>query len=254
LFKLFASVFFILGNVVGVYAQNIIRISDGTADLNDTILVSIQIANDQAFIAFQFDIAIPESFTYVENSAQLSNRESGHSLSVIKVSDTLFRFLAFSMQNSAFSGDSGEVMRIELHSGDTPGIYELELNNAVISDPSSHNILNLAVNGVWTIGAVGFWEFVSPEMGSAFPNPGSINEMSVKLNISKAALYSILLTNSEGKVCTSRSIHFHSGRNCVRVEDLAGFKDLRPGIYFLSMARTDMNAIENKQIKLILTD
>lgn len=75
--------------------QNIMFIRDIQTQILDTVSISLHINNSEAFVAFQTDVKIPEGFTYINNSANLSERANGHILSANLIPGNILRVLAF---------------------------------------------------------------------------------------------------------------------------------------------------------------
>lgn len=136
-------------------ASNILQIHDASGEPYDTITVYVEIINDDPFVAFQFDLPLPEQLTYLLNSTCLTERSVDHIIiSSIINSDTL-RILSYSPTNTSFTGNSGNVAYFKLVAGNVPGTYPLNLVNPIISDSNSTNILTDTVNGIVTILSIG---------------------------------------------------------------------------------------------------
>lgn len=134
--------------------QNIMFIRDIQTQILDTVSISLHINNSEAFVAFQTDIKIPEGFTYINNSANLSERANGHILSANLIPGNILRVLAFSFNQNSFYGDTGVVLYFKLIAGDTTGIFPIELINPIISNSNSQNILTHFINGQITVSSI----------------------------------------------------------------------------------------------------
>jgi len=119
--------------------------------VNDTVEVFIEIINDDSFVAFQFDLPLPDQFGYISNSTSLLGREVDHVIISSLIGDDTLRIISYSPSNIAFLGDSGMVASIGLISGQQTGSFQLEPQNAIISAANSNNILTDIVNGVIVI-------------------------------------------------------------------------------------------------------
>lgn len=81
--------------------------------------VAIQLNNEASYTAFQLDITLPEGVELVASEGEyevvLAGRAAGtHALTVSSVGDGAFRVLAYSSQNEAFSGQSGDLLLLTL--------------------------------------------------------------------------------------------------------------------------------------------
>ena len=128
-------------------AQNILSVADAQVSTGEDVTISIQLSNQEAVVAFQMDVPIPEAFSYVGGSAVINlQRSSSHQLSAILLPQNVLRIVCFSNDNSTFTGNSGEVISFVLTAGNTPGNYVLPIENAVVSNQNAVNVLNGTVN------------------------------------------------------------------------------------------------------------
>lgn len=84
-------------------------------------VVTIELQNpDNKFVAFQFDLTLPEGVSIALNDKGMLNatlvesRKVDHMLSVEKLTSGSYRFLSFSMTNTEFLGTSGPLINITL--------------------------------------------------------------------------------------------------------------------------------------------
>jgi hypothetical protein len=134
-----------------VFSQNILSLNNVQASLYDTVQVDIVITNSDSFVAFQTDIKIPDGINYLNNSSTLTDRANGHILSTNLLTGNILRILAFTLSQSPFTGDTGAVMNFKLITGDSLGVFPLELINPIISNANSQNILTSSINGSITV-------------------------------------------------------------------------------------------------------
>lgn len=128
-------------------AQNILSIADAQAGAGEEIAISIHLSNQEPVVAFQMDVPIPEAFTYKVNSSAINlQRSSNHQISALLLPQNVLRIICFSADNSAFSGNSGEVVSFTLTAGGAPGNYVLPIENAVVSNQNAANVLTATVN------------------------------------------------------------------------------------------------------------
>jgi len=134
-----------------LFAGNTMAVHDGTVDAFDTVTVHLDIINDTPFVAFQVDIPLPSNLTYVDSSIALTSRSTDHTIGASVLGDTLLRIIAYSSNNSAFLGDSGDVATFTLAAGPVPGDFLLDLTDPIIGDSAGNNIISDTVNGTITV-------------------------------------------------------------------------------------------------------
>jgi len=129
-------------------ASNTMQISSHTAGALQVFTVRVGINNTEGFAAFQFDLPVPPGFTYIQNSLEFNlARTNGQTLQAEVLTGNKLRVVAYSPQNTLFTGDSGTIVQFQLKSGATPGTFPLTLSGAVIGDTNGINILTGTMNG-----------------------------------------------------------------------------------------------------------
>lgn len=133
-------------------AGNIIKIGSYQTLPDTEIEIQLEVENDDAFVAFQADITVPEGFKYIENSAKLNlARSTSHALSVNIINGNTLRLIGYSANNTAFTGNAGSIVSFSLKSGKKPGDFTLQINNASLANSQSNNILTATTHGVLTV-------------------------------------------------------------------------------------------------------
>jgi len=146
-----------------IQAQNAMYVVDTECTRWETVSIPINVANQDDFVAFQFDLVIPVSTTFV--SAELTDRSDGHMLSAVAVEPTRVRVLAFSMSNALFKDNEGPIVKIHIEVEARPGIHPLLLEDAIIASPSAQNIIDDYCSGILTVkrSTVSIKSIVEPE-------------------------------------------------------------------------------------------
>ena len=129
-----------------VNAANTISTGNYELNANASGTIYISINNDVPFSAFQFDFLIPEHFTLDEGSIALAGRENGHQFSWEIINGNILRAIAYSDNETSFTGSSGAVVEFNLTAGTIPGTYPLTLQNVIIAG-GGVNILDQIVSG-----------------------------------------------------------------------------------------------------------
>jgi len=144
--------FLILSGIANAQ-QNTMWIDTLAANPNDTATFSVKIRNSQKFVAFQLDIQFPSNLTYINNSAALTSRANGHSISTSLIAPDRLRVLAFSMSNNQFNDSIGAVLTFKGKAGSLPGTNPVTIYSPLIVDSNNVNILTGYFNGRFTLNA-----------------------------------------------------------------------------------------------------
>lgn len=131
--------------------QNILSIDNISGKPGDTVDVYLNIKNQDSFVGFQCDIVLPKRVEYIENSARLSSRAEDHSLSPEMINDTTLRLLSYSVSQEAFRYYSGAVAYFKVKLGTQPGHYPIIIQDGVIGNSQSENIISNIKQGLITI-------------------------------------------------------------------------------------------------------
>ena len=92
------------------FAVNELHVLNAVGSSGHNSDVSFTINNMEEFVAFQFDIILPDVLSYVENSIALSARSVDHIVTANNVQDGVLRIIAYSPSNTPFIGNDGEVV------------------------------------------------------------------------------------------------------------------------------------------------
>ncbi|MFH2050468.1 MAG: hypothetical protein ABIJ12_13615 [bacterium] len=131
-------------------AQNTLEVNSVSGLAKDTAIVTVEIQNTDQFTGFQFKISLSNQLAYINNSAILSDRVSGHVLTASVINGTTLKVFAYSELMAEFSGNSGEVCSFRLKLGTVPGNYDLIIQNGIIGNSQSQNILTSSTDGIVT--------------------------------------------------------------------------------------------------------
>ena len=143
---------FLLMLTCQLQAQNILKTGIYQVLPNTEFDIQLIAENSSAFSAFQVDIPVPTGFTYVAGSAILNaSRISGHALSASLIDGNILRLIGYSVGNSPFLGNSGTLVSFKFKTGSVPGSNTLALNQAMLGNSESNNILTGSTNGSVTV-------------------------------------------------------------------------------------------------------
>ena len=134
------------------FSDNVLIVNSNQTGENQTTTISINMENDSAIVAFQFDIPLPAQLTYVDGSVLLdSSRIVDHTIDAKVLPGDTLRIIGYSLNNNSFIGDTGTIATFQLLTGTVPGNYPLELYNPLLGDTSSTNVLTNSLNGTLSI-------------------------------------------------------------------------------------------------------
>jgi hypothetical protein len=135
-----------------VFATNTISIGSNSAAKDTEVEIPVSFENMEEFIAFQFDLLIPEGLEFVSNSiVNQSSRFEDHDIVANLINGNTLRFIGYSASNKNFVGNSGELFMFKLKPIVNAGYFPLDVSNAVITDSTQENILSDSYNGSFQI-------------------------------------------------------------------------------------------------------
>lgn len=102
-----------------VLAEDKVTISDFSISAGETKEVSITLANDVAYVAFQFDLYLPDGITVESFSADRNRLPESTTLSMAKQSDGSYRFISAAIGGEPISGTSGGVVTLSVKAATT---------------------------------------------------------------------------------------------------------------------------------------
>ncbi len=129
----------------GDYAMTI---NDFNIKAGETKTLYVNMDNVKEIVAFQFDITLPEGLSFAMNSrgkviTALTDRAYDHTISSNIQENGSLRVLAVSMNNEYFSGNTGNVIGIDIVASENfSGDYTISLTDIKLSeaDATGHNI------------------------------------------------------------------------------------------------------------------
>jgi len=168
---IFTTLLILIGSGI-LFAQNIMQIRNAEGAVNSNITISLSIQNDEEFISFQCDIVLPDGFNYIPGGVSLSPRSVDHVVNVTNIENNTIRILSYSLNNTAFLLDSGVVARVVIATPANEGNYVIGLENGIIGNALSVNIIDDVNNGEVTLGPIGIMEIdVLDDKINCYPNP-----------------------------------------------------------------------------------
>ncbi len=236
-----------------IFAQNIMQINNVQGVIDKTVTVPISITNDEEFISFQCDVLIPDGFSYISNSIALTPRSVDHVVNVTNIENNTIRILSYSLNNTAFLLDSGIVAKFNLSTPSIEGDYIVGLENGIIGNAQSINIMDSIVAGEITLSLISVPENNAVEDKiSCFPNP--FNEtLTIQLDVDYSQPVKLQVFDLKGMQLSNHNLRINTGINNLSFNRQSLIGSNPPnGTYILHLSLQNKNQIYSivKKIQL----
>lgn len=130
--------------VASAWAQkNTLTIPDVTVAQGKSIALPINMDNTADIVAVQFTVTVSDGITLYSESAKVSERSNGHTLTMRPMGNNKYMVMAFSGQNTPFTGRSGHIMTVSLNTSSSLAEgtkLPLTLSDVVIADKTGKNL------------------------------------------------------------------------------------------------------------------
>lgn len=130
--------------VASAWAQkNTLTIPDVTVAQGKSIALPINMDNTADIVAVQFTVTVSDGITLSSESAKVSERSNGHTLTMRPMGNNKYMVMAFSGQNTPFTGRSGHIMTVSLNTSSSLAEgtkLPLTLSDVVIADKTGKNL------------------------------------------------------------------------------------------------------------------
>jgi hypothetical protein len=200
-------------------------------------------------ISFQCDIITDETITFVEGSDILTDRMNDHLLIQSSTGPGHLRFISYSNSNAVFNDTTGPVMTLKLATSDMAGHYPIRIEEAIIGNTNSQNILTETIDGNIFIPGSFINNYESNEIGlSVYPNP-ILDASRINLRNAQKGIYEFTLMSNSGRMIQSTFTVLRAGNNSLSLHEIINIDELPPGIYH--MVVRDTNKSKSQMIKLI---
>ena len=177
--------------------------------------IPLSLNNSTSYTSFQMDVTIPEGATFA--GAALSERATGsHSIAWSNIGENKVRIVAYSIANSNFAGNAGELLNITIDAEDAVN-GTLEVDNVVMADAEGNET---------AIGGCGSTIDINGTTGITGTQADGI-----KIYTSEGALV------VESSVETTLPLYSTDGRLVERLQIAAGkniFNTLEKGLYIIN--------------------
>ena len=124
---------------MGARAGNVLTIGSAQGAPGEEVELALALENTDAVAALQVSIPLGEQLSYVEGSAAMTSRSNGHSVTA-GVKDGTLNVMVYSMDMSALTGNTGDVVTLRLKLGNQPTDVTLTATKVVMTDGSGNAI------------------------------------------------------------------------------------------------------------------
>ncbi|MBQ3323817.1 MAG: dockerin type I repeat-containing protein [Muribaculaceae bacterium] len=130
----------LVSGAIDAQAANELFINDFSIKAGDTITVPVLLDNpDTDFAAFQFDLYMPSGLNVVDGGFRLGERASSSHQLMTKVNGDHITVMVFSFPATIFSGQSGEVLTIDVVAADDfDGQATINVKNIALTTADAH--------------------------------------------------------------------------------------------------------------------
>ena len=131
-------------------AQNTVTVGDVSLKQGESAVISVELANETAFSAFQMDLILPVGFevatTLNEDDEEVldialsaDRKKSTHSLSYNVFPDGAIRIASFSSTNATYKGQSGAIVQFRIVATESAvaGTHAVLLDNVIFTTPDA---------------------------------------------------------------------------------------------------------------------
>jgi len=134
------------------YAVNEIHVGTAVARSGYQTKLRLSVNNMESFNALQCVLHLPSVMKYVQGSAVLLSRKVDHTISADTIGNSL-NIICFSSSNSAFQGNTSDVLELTFLITGQDGTYTVPINGGILADSAGTNIISASYNGSLEIAA-----------------------------------------------------------------------------------------------------
>lgn len=157
------------------------KTSEETTVFGKTVQIAIEVAHQQTLTAGQFDVKLPEGMKLV--GQELTDRANGHELLSNEIADGQYRFVASTVDNNAFNGNTGSIVVLSV---EVDGSYQggaIEVSNAIFSDAKGRSYSITRGIGDGTGETTGIDNITAPTMKERIYSIGGMVKKSIQKGI-----------------------------------------------------------------------
>ena len=121
------------------FSVNELHVGSATGISDDTVTVTVRVNNMEPLVGAQFSFALPKQLEYVSGSEMPCSRANNHTVQGVVDGNRLTLFL-YSLGNSTFDGEDGDLLTFRLHLNGSSGSYALQPVDVMLSNATQENM------------------------------------------------------------------------------------------------------------------
>lgn len=157
------------------------KTGEETTVFGKTVQIAVEVAHQATFTAGQFDIQLPAGMKLVGQT--LSDRSNGHELLSNEIADGKYRFLASTIDNNAFNGNSGAIVVLSVEVGSDYNGGDIQVSNVIFSDAKGRSYSITRGIGDGTGETTGINAITAPTMKERIFSIGGMVKKSIQKGI-----------------------------------------------------------------------
>ena len=157
------------------------KTGEETTVFGKTVQIAVEVAHQATFNAGQFDIQLPAGMKLVGQT--LSDRANGHELLSNEIADGKYRFLASTIDNNAFNGNSGAIVVLSVEVGSDYNGGDIQVSNVIFSDAKGRSYSITRGIGDGTGETTGINAITAPTMKERIFSIGGMVKKSIQKGI-----------------------------------------------------------------------
>lgn len=114
--------------------NNLLKVRDAVYTTGQTVIINIDVTNEDAFKAFQFYITFPAGLAFDGSSLTLTSRSQDHNVYCTIQQDGSYYIFAVSFNKKLFLGNSGSVLELSCSAPGGVGSYPISISGARLID------------------------------------------------------------------------------------------------------------------------
>ncbi len=135
------------------FAVNELHAGDIFAYSGKYATMDFSMNNMDPITGLQFDLNLPPSMSFVQDSAFLTSRKKDHTINVKRIDSVTLRVITYSKTNQPFSENDGKILSLGFLIHGKGGSYPIKLSRVILSDTSAKNVVSAYTGSILTIAA-----------------------------------------------------------------------------------------------------
>ena len=186
----------IINVLANTFSPNYLKILDSSICADQSVNIDLNLFNNDAVRAMQFDINFPNGFVLDNSNVTGSSLLDDFTISSSSIGGNSYRFVVYSVSNSNIQPGDNTILTlpVSIDSSVNSGSYNFTISNVTLSDVNNQNIASqveetgtiIIIELTTTVVSLAGDNPMTIEVGSVFTDPGATAANSCDNNISVA--------------------------------------------------------------------